>query len=63
MEQISEFIQDTQVNEHELDESLEEFDIDEILESEIKTILNDVTKTKITFQSIQNSRRYLKNGR
>ncbi|MBP5976629.1 hypothetical protein HW132_28830 [Brasilonema sp. CT11] len=63
MEQISEFIQDGQVNEHELDEVLEEFDIDELLENEIKAILTDVTKTKITFQAIQNSRRYLSNGK
>lgn len=63
MEQISEFIQHGQVNEQELDEGLEEFDIDELLESEIKNILNDVTKTKITFQAIQNSRRYLNNGK
>lgn len=62
MEQISEFIQDGQVHEHELDEALETFDIDEILESEIKGILNEVTKTKITFQAIQNSRRYLSNA-
>lgn len=62
MEQINQHIQNAQVDETGLDDALEDFDIDEILENEIKTVLHEVTKTKILYQSIQNSRRYF-NGR
>jgi hypothetical protein len=61
-DQISNQLQDFKTDENELDAVLAKYDLDEALEAEFNAIETHFQQLLIAYQTLLNTRRFLKNG-
>jgi DNA-binding transcriptional regulator GbsR (MarR family) len=62
LDELSNKIEDLKTDEHELNQVLEQHDLDASLEQEFNAIDAQFRKLEIIYQSLINTRRFLKDG-
>ncbi|MBW4565993.1 MAG: hypothetical protein KME32_33935 [Mojavia pulchra JT2-VF2] len=62
MDELSSQIEDLKTDEHELKQVLDQHDLDASLEQEFNAIDAQFRKLEIVYQSLLNTRRFLKDG-